>query len=160
MSIKEPFVHTLWCDDIRVELGNKPSFMGVFTGGLLLPSLPVVLPKLCMQTWVCSPLAHPINSVTVEIVRDDGMVVASVSAENRGSPADVMEDSTRRNLIVTMMVGPLEIPADCKWLMARATFADGAIDGPKLRITVDRAAFGQLMGIPDQGAPVEDIEAD
>src|SRR5258706_9393221 len=49
---KEPparleLVYTLFCDDVRLEVGNKLSYMGVFQN-IVVPQLPVWLPKLAV----------------------------------------------------------------------------------------------------------------
>jgi hypothetical protein len=41
---KLELVYTLFCDDVRLEVGNKLSYMGVFQ----VPQLPVWLPKLAV----------------------------------------------------------------------------------------------------------------
>lgn len=38
----------LFSEDIREEEGGKASVIGLFGGGLIVPSLPVTLPKLCI----------------------------------------------------------------------------------------------------------------
>lgn len=68
-------VHTIWCDDIRQELGNKPSFMGVYTGGIVLLGLPTVLPRLGVWTTVRSSADRPIREVSVRVERDDGTIL-------------------------------------------------------------------------------------
>ena len=40
-------VYTLFCDDVRLEVGNKLSYMGVFQN-IMVPQLPVWLPKLAV----------------------------------------------------------------------------------------------------------------
>jgi len=40
-------VYTLFCDDVRLEVGNKLSYMGVFQN-IIVPQLPVWLPKLAV----------------------------------------------------------------------------------------------------------------
>lgn len=40
-------VYTLLCDDVRLEVGNKLSYMGVFQT-IIVPQLPVWLPKLAV----------------------------------------------------------------------------------------------------------------
>src|SRR5262249_16305811 len=42
---KLELVYTLFCDDVRLEVGNKLSYMGVFQS-IVVPQLPVWLPKL------------------------------------------------------------------------------------------------------------------
>src|SRR5213078_5133161 len=39
--------YTLFCDDVRLEVGNKLSYMGVFQS-IVVPQLPVWLPKLAV----------------------------------------------------------------------------------------------------------------
>jgi hypothetical protein len=36
------------CDDIRVEIGNKPSFMGIYDEGIFVPEIPFSFAKLCL----------------------------------------------------------------------------------------------------------------
>ena len=40
-------MYTIFCDDVRLEAGNKLSFMGVFQN-IVVPQLPVWLPKLAV----------------------------------------------------------------------------------------------------------------
>ena len=44
---KLELAYTLFCDDVRLELGNKLSYMGVFQN-IVVPQLPVWLPKLAI----------------------------------------------------------------------------------------------------------------
>ena len=44
---KLELVYTLFCDDVRLEVGNKLSYMGVFQN-IVVPQLPVWLPKLAV----------------------------------------------------------------------------------------------------------------
>jgi len=44
---KLELAYTLFCDDVRLEVGNKLSYMGVFQT-IVVPQLPVWLPKLAV----------------------------------------------------------------------------------------------------------------
>src|SRR2546427_12504897 len=44
---KLELMYTLFCDDVRLEIGNKLSYMGVFQN-IVVPQLPVWLPKLAV----------------------------------------------------------------------------------------------------------------
>ena len=46
-SKKIELAYTLFCDDVRLEVGNKLSYMGVFQN-IIVPQLPVWLPKLAV----------------------------------------------------------------------------------------------------------------
>lgn len=156
MSTPGRYVHTIWCDDIRQEIGNKPSLMGVFTGGILLPAVPGALSRLGVYTWVVSPIDKPIESLQLQVIRDDGLVLAEIKQE--GPPHSALprvEDATRQHVVVGVNMGPIEIPQGCKWFVVKVKADGDEIEGPKLRITVDPASFAATMG---GFAPVE-VEA-
>ena len=44
---KLELAYTLFCDDVRLEVGNKLSYMGVFQT-IIVPQMPVWLPKLAV----------------------------------------------------------------------------------------------------------------
>ena len=156
MSIPGRYVHTIWCDDIRQEVGNKPSFMGVFIGGILLPAVPAALSRLGVYTWIVSPIEMPIKSLQLQVVRDDGLVLAEIKQE--GPPHSALprvEDATRQQVLVGVSMGPVEISEGCKWFVVKVKADGDELEGPKLRITVDPASFAATMG---GLAPVE-VEA-
>jgi hypothetical protein len=146
MSIADRYVHTVWCDDIRQEIGNKPSFMGVFTGGMVLPSLPAVLSRLGIYTWFVSPLDRPATDIEAEVVRDDGYVIATVRPELSREPEPVVEGASRRQILIAMIIGPIEIPEGCKWFEVRVKADGQTYEGPKLRVHANEAQFATLMG--------------
>lgn len=48
--VNDPYGWTIFCDDIREEVGGKSSFMGVYQGILILNSVfPVAMPKFAMS---------------------------------------------------------------------------------------------------------------
>ena len=55
------FVHTIFCDDLRQEVGNKVSFMGCYQGELFVPFVPLLLPKLCVYVTVSTPVERPLR---------------------------------------------------------------------------------------------------
>jgi hypothetical protein len=69
--LAERMVVTLFCDDIRNELGNKVSLMGCYLSSLQVQSFPTTLPKLCAQVRVLSPLERPFGKFTVRVMRGD-----------------------------------------------------------------------------------------
>ena len=156
VSIPGRYVHTIWCDDIRQEIGNKPSFMGVLTGGILLPAVPAALSRLGVYTWIVSPVDKPIESLQLQVVRDDGLVLAEIQPEAPPySAIPNVEDATRQQIIVGVTMGPIEIPEGCKWFVVKVKADGDEFEGPKLRITVNPASFAATMG---GFAPVE-VEA-
>ena len=58
----------LFCDDIRMEVGNKPSFMGVYTGGeMVFPPGPPIVPKLGIAVWLLCPIDDYPRQVTIRL---------------------------------------------------------------------------------------------
>jgi uncharacterized protein DUF6941 len=68
------FVSTTFCDDIRLEIGNKISLIGVYQGVLYVPSFPFVLPKLCLLVTVTTKAKNPFKNVAVRILKNDQQV--------------------------------------------------------------------------------------
>ena len=143
----ERYVHTLWCDDIRLEVGNKPSFMGVYTGRMQLAALPALLPKLGVYTWICSPIERDYSTVKIRIVRDDGLVIVEMAPElsevRNAEQPQPPEDATMRVFAFGVAFGPIEIPVGCRYLKVAAELDGEAVDGPKLRFEVNPAAVAQ-----------------
>jgi hypothetical protein len=59
------------CDDIRQEVGNKPSYMGIYTGEIVLPTLPMQMPKLCIVATVRTLSTDPFGRLIVRVLKDD-----------------------------------------------------------------------------------------
>jgi hypothetical protein len=53
-------LQTIFCDDIRHEVGGKLSYIGVYSGRLLVPGFPLSLPKLCVAVRAVAPRAQPL----------------------------------------------------------------------------------------------------
>lgn len=68
MSNVSRHLEVIYCDDIRSEVGNKFSYMGIYTRELNIPSVPLLLPKLCIVVKVVSDINDPIESVVVRVV--------------------------------------------------------------------------------------------
>jgi len=63
-------IETLSCDDIRHEMGGKLSFIGVYSGELLVPEFPVTLPKLCLFVKMATPIEEPFRFLNLRVLKD------------------------------------------------------------------------------------------
>jgi hypothetical protein len=132
-------MHTIWCDDVRQEIGNKPSFMGVYTGSMVLESsLPFTLPRLFAWTWVVCEKASTVRKMTLSVERDDG--TALLSLPDTDFPA-VEEDGPFSELkrfrfgMFGLAMVPFVIPAGCKYFLVKVKLDDGTVlEGNKLWI--------------------------
>lgn len=61
------YAHAIYCDDIREEVGNKMSLMGIYREKLLVSQFPAVLPKLCVALWVVTPIDHPFKKIQIRL---------------------------------------------------------------------------------------------
>lgn len=139
------YVHVLWCDDIRLEIGNKPSFMGVYTAGIVVPELPAVLPRLGVYAWINTSADKPIKKTNFRIVRDDGFVVLE------GAPLQADETNPKNQpgdqIMIGLMVANIEVPLGCNFFNLVVETESEVLEGPKLKVSVN----SQIM--PEQARP-------
>lgn len=134
------YAHCHFCDDIRIEVGNKTSLMGIYGGELLLEQIPAVLPKLCASTFVHSLTADPLRALAVRVVHDGRTLqevelpaadLESMQAELIGRDTDdpVVEISIGVNLVFSPFV------VDAEGSVVVTVIADGEeIPAGKLRL--------------------------
>jgi hypothetical protein len=89
---------TLICDDIRSEIGNKISIVGIFDEAILPHNIPARLPKLCLyQLWEAD---HDIFSeaerMRIELRGSALASIYSVEAIARKQPHGVAPDEPSR----------------------------------------------------------------
>jgi hypothetical protein len=115
----------IFCDDVRSELGNKKSYMGVYTDELFVPSVPTLLPKFCVVTTIsCLPTEIPKRLAVEFSLADDVLTRQEVSedilsawrdeAEGGGSEGNEpqAEYQEKSRLIVEFVVSPFTVPKE------------------------------------------------
>lgn len=133
------YLHALWCDDIRQEVGNKPSFMGAYIAGITVPALPFAFPKLCVYLWASTPIDKPFEKALVKVTRDDGFLVAEISTDNLEQLplfANTPADAKTGLLMFGINMNGFEIPENCKYFTVTMETESEILEGPKLRISV------------------------
>ncbi|HSH72816.1 MAG TPA: hypothetical protein VK974_07140 [Methylophilaceae bacterium] len=68
------YAHAIFCDDIRYEIGNKHSLIGIYNGEMIAPEFPLLLPKLCVHTLIATPIDQRFSSLSVQLLQDDVIV--------------------------------------------------------------------------------------
>jgi hypothetical protein len=68
------FAHCTFCDDIRHEVGNKTSYMGIYGALLGVPTFPHVLPKFCIAAVCTTPIDMPFKTISVRIAKNGNVV--------------------------------------------------------------------------------------
>ncbi|MFJ6324282.1 MULTISPECIES: DUF6941 family protein [unclassified Rhizobium] len=57
--------YCIFCDDVRTEIGEKLSFIGVYSGVLTLPEFPFSLPKFCVHVNLITSSTEPYRSIVL-----------------------------------------------------------------------------------------------
>ena len=67
-------LRSLYCDDIRQEVGGKVSLMGIYTGMMYLPEMPALLPRICVYSSLSVPIDDAIDHIEFELMVDGKIV--------------------------------------------------------------------------------------
>lgn len=141
------YVLTVFCDDIRHEIGGKFSYIGIYSGQMFVPFFPITLPKLCLAMRVITSVDAPFRKLTMRILKDDAMLAEAPLDEAQlanavEAVADVPEDERRERVVV---------------LQSMFIFSPFQLDGPctlKVRIETESGELRGL-GLSIGHAPVE-----
>ena len=64
-------IFTILCDDIRQEIGNKISLMGVYGKDIVVPFFPFTFPKLCL--WmVAKEVQNELDGMRIQVTINAG----------------------------------------------------------------------------------------
>ena len=110
-----PYGYTIFCDDIRQEMGGKVSHMGIYGGKLIVNSpLPVTLPKLALAVHYFERPSESTESVTLQIYMPGEadpitkVELPVIEARAQAPPQDTPESDPLIGVIGLIMVTPFE----------------------------------------------------
>lgn len=102
----------LFCDDIRVEVGNKFSLMGVYGGEMLIAAtFPVQIAKLGIMVWLISDVDDKPKRVVTSVILPDGTELLSTEVPS-DFPVQNIEGSSKMNLTQVIPISPMPIPKE------------------------------------------------
>lgn len=135
-------VETLFCDDIRHEIGGKVSYIGVYAGSLLVPEFPVTLPKLCLSVRIMNPVNEPPRSLTLQVLKDDETLQEISLDEDQLIAAldgngDLTDDQMKDRVMMMQMMlvfSPIKFDAPCS-MRVRVQTNLGELRGVSLQIS-------------------------
>lgn len=134
------FLCGLYCDDIRQEVGNKQTLVGIYSGNELIfdRPFPVALAKLCVQAMFVFPAGKGPEDLKFRILLDSHVLVETkIPTEIIANdvPVEPREDDApaRRGVTANLILGPLAFESNA--LMRLEAIADGErYFGPRLKI--------------------------
>lgn len=131
------FVVAQFCDDIRQEVGNKFSYIGCYSGEMIVDKLPATLPKLGVLVHIFTSKECPFSRLIVRALMSDE-VVAELEM-----PITKMADEFERKAAATeldriaaqamLLLSPLVVVEPCK-IRIEVETEDGVIRGSYLNI--------------------------
>ena len=129
------FVHAVFCDDIRREVGDKMSLMGCYQSELFVPFLPVVLPKLCVFVTISTPVKRPLKVLKIRLDQDENqLALIEVSGDDLINAIPRAEKNVTRILAsagVVLSPFVITVPSEIRVVVVTE---EGEIIGPRLRI--------------------------
>lgn len=137
MSNQSRHLEVIYCDDIREEIGNKLSYMGVYSGELTVPAAPVMLSKLCISVKVVTDISDPLQEIEVRVLRGEEQTEL-LSTGMIPAPTDTPsfdDDATRIIVQMAFMLAPFQIDEETI-LRVKATTEQGDLNGMALRIRI------------------------
>lgn len=111
-----PFLYGVYCDDIRQEVGNKLTLVGIYSGGELIFHIPfpAVIPKLCVSsTFVYQTNERP-REVEFKVTLEGNEIARAVvqpPAEQQRSIFEGVEDGfpSRALIQANFILSPLTL---------------------------------------------------
>ena len=134
-------LQVLYCDDIREEIGNKLSLMGVYANDLIAPQFPATMSKLCVAVRLTIPIkSKPNNDITLEVIKaQKRKKTAEILATSQIALKQLKQAYTQAPagsdylLQANFMIGPLTFDQECA-VRVRALVGKQVFEGAALQI--------------------------
>lgn len=109
----EWFTNCVFCDDVRFEVGNKMSLMGIYQGDIILnTSKPSLLPRFAVALWVISPIDDPVKELTVRILLPPDRKELVKANFTPSGEVNYSEGATKRVFFIAIPMSPFPLEDD------------------------------------------------
>lgn len=111
------FAAAIFCDDIRFELGNKATLVGLYNADMYVAELPTFIAKLCVWVSVTTPAGQPFRTLKVRIERGKDVLteaappIGDMNFERTSAPTH--DAQTRATMVVYFNLPPMTIAEPC-----------------------------------------------
>lgn len=131
----ERHIEAVFCDDIRQELHNKVSLIGVYAADMVVDRLPAMLPRLCVWANIVTPIERPFEKLRLRLVQEERVLLETDDiAGDGGQMNDVPPDAKRIVTNAVFTLSPYQIDGDT-WLQLVAETEEDELTSRKLRIS-------------------------
>ena len=125
----------IWCDDIRAEIGDKLSFMGVYTGAILVPSQPFTLARLGIWARLSVDKNDPVTALSAKVQFDNGQLIFEIPTQTHAPQTpDDNPRKTMMNYIFGVQIAPIVVPVEASYFEFIIKANDETLSGIKLWI--------------------------
>jgi hypothetical protein len=132
------FVFATYCDDIREEKSGKLTLVGCYGSDLIVEkaSDPVlVLPKLCAQIHIVTPVERPLERVIIRAFLAETLLgELTLPTTAFATPANLASDAALIGVMATMTFVPFAVPELPSKLRIEVETEDGILRAPALRL--------------------------
>ncbi len=101
---------SIFCDDIRQEIGNKLSLMGIYAEEIIFPAPPPAPLHICAVVWVTSDIDDPPQQLVIRVqLQPEGTELLRIIAGRPTMAATPPANATRMTVITIFRLPPTEI---------------------------------------------------
>jgi hypothetical protein len=129
----KPFGITIFCDDVRSEIGGKFTYVGVYSANLQITGeAPATLPKLACVIQIVIPFGFSFEKFRLVVKMQAEGFERLITEISSPPPPPVSEQDRVIKQVLNMIMAPFVVESDGR-LMVRAYFDDlevklGALD--------------------------------
>ena len=100
----------IFCDDVRQEIGNKISLMGIYQSDIVISGKPPQsLPKLVTSIWLSSDIDDPVQEFTIRILAPANETMSAEIKTATHQQLGPGGGATRRILFITIPLSPFPL---------------------------------------------------
>ena len=108
MDIPERYGITVFCDDIREEVGGKSSYIGIYKGVMYVQAdFPLTLPKLGMGVILNQKLNAFASNIKLRIILPDNETMELAAPSMDAQRSQLEPDAELHQLYLKVIVSPL-----------------------------------------------------
>lgn len=138
-AAKSRCVLAQFCDDIRYEIGNKITLVGIYNTTLFLPEFPALIPHLGVNLIIDLPIDEEIKTLVLRIEKGDEIILESTTplpspSFLSGAMLDGHDEITRALIGMQLSLPPITVMSSCM-LRVKVTLDGVECVAGKLRIS-------------------------